>query len=833
MTSAENRSPTNNTLKTNIFNERYLYRINRDTFSKLSATVIFDKAFKASLFNKDSLSIIIGTDSGLLPQYIYQQGIPSGSRYLFIEPEEILTELNQHHLIDPLDDKIIYSTYPQWQQLAEQLNLEQYAYIGTVQVFDAICTQNASLDEYAELSWQVNESLKTLCYQYSVRLSTEVFITKQLENVAEAQQPAVLFKQAFQGQTAIILAGGPSLTSQLEWVKQHRDNLVVLSVSRISKQLLQADILPDFIFSVDPFKISFEVSHDMLSFSPAPVLIHANHIYPELLSQWSGHHLYLDDRLPWKSALNSENLPSVGPTVTNCALLTAYHFGFERILLAGVDLCFTKNGITHAEGSAEQIAGAKYNTTSLQVKIYTGEYRSTGEDYFAALKSLEHIAQLITSEHKQVINLAETAAVAEYIRFQSPDSIQLQPLKKTVSEVIATQLPDYSLQQQREYYSLILRELNKAHHHMQGIARLANKANRLNSAMFNAEGLITNYQDKKQLDKLEKTINKQHHTYRKLVQNFGIRQFIKIDIPHDDKEWEAEHVQELGRLYYDAYESGTQQLSLLLTQAITRVESRLEEHQPNPDFPALIAQWQADRSYKRAQLWQATHNSSLTPHIQQQFVQLAQDFKSHVTAANQNLIVTMNADRSNIQALQHKAKILFRYQKLEELKNLKENFLKDSKNNDKQDYLALILAYIATLEKNNEVAIEYYHQIINTDATILIEEALYRIAQLSITLENHQNSFLALECLSQISPLYLPFYAESAHLLGQSAIAIDSYMAYIQLFPDDIASQLKLATLYIAYNSSDAAELMLDHILKQSPDLEAAQVLKQQLNHSA
>ena len=54
-------------------------------------------------------------------------------------------------------------------------------------------------------------------------------------------------------------------------------------------------------------------------------------------------------------------------------------------------------------------------------------------------------------------------------------------------------------------------------------------------------------------------------------------------------------------------------------------------------------------------------------------------------------------------------------------------------------------------------------------------------------------------------------------------------MAYIQLFPEDIMTQLKLVTLYIMNETYDAAELMLNHILKNSPDLEAANVLKKQL----
>ena len=112
--------PLSSSIKTNIFNEQYLYSINQDSFSKVSADAIFDAEFKQNIFSENSLYIIIGTDSGLLPKYISQQGIPSGTRYIFIEPDDILTELHQHHLLNSLPTEIVCTTYSQWEIEAEE-----------------------------------------------------------------------------------------------------------------------------------------------------------------------------------------------------------------------------------------------------------------------------------------------------------------------------------------------------------------------------------------------------------------------------------------------------------------------------------------------------------------------------------------------------------------------------------------------------------------------------------------------------------------------------------------------------------------------------------------
>ena len=831
MTSTNSSLLSTSLLKTNIFNERYFYTINRENFSKVSANVIFDAAFKKNIFTENSLYIIVGTDSGLLPKYIQQQGIPSGTRYLFIEPDKILSEIHQHQLLDQLNSAIICTTYNKWEAEAKNLKLEQYAYINSVYQLSAICAQQSSSEEYAELNWQISESLQTIHWKYSVRLSTEIFTIRQLENIAEQQYPAKVFENAFQGQTVIILAGGPSLTEILPWVKENRQNLVIFSVSRISRQLLKANITPDFVFSVDPQKVSFDVSHEMLLFDDQPILVHANHIFPGLLNQWQGSSLYMGQRLPWESKLNSDNQSSAGPTVTNSALLTALHFGFDTILLAGVDLCYTKSGITHAQGSVEQLAGPKYDTTSLQVETYSGESRGTGEDYSFALEVLAQQAQIIIKENKKVINLAPDAAKAEGIIHIPIEKIELTTYPETVRCIINKILkPDNYTGLVNEYHQNLIIELEKARHQIDIIERLAKKANKINATMYNSDGMIENYKDKKQLDKIEKTLNTKHRTFSILVKNFGIRQFLKITSPHDDDEWDAEQAKEIGKIYYDAYQNGAKALSLIINKAITRTKSRQEENKESPDFGLLLNCWEKDHSYRRAAFWKKNHPEIvLSEETEVAFESFAKKFIEYTSKADSEFKTGMEEGRSNLDFLKNKAKILFKNKRLDELKDLKENFLTDNKNKDKKEYLYLISAYIAELEHEFDSALTDYQQIINTDNTILLEDALNRITSISIDQQNHQNAFLALECLSQISPVYLPYYAESARITGDFMLAIDSYNAYINTFPEDVVAQLKLTNLYLSAEIYDAAEIMLEHILQKSPGLEAALVLKQQL----
>ncbi len=81
------------------FDEVLYYQINGHTFHQTESKVLYSQYYGGEkLHQKDSLHIIVGTDSGLLPLYLTNNEIPEGSHYLFIE----LTEVIQSDLLQEL-----------------------------------------------------------------------------------------------------------------------------------------------------------------------------------------------------------------------------------------------------------------------------------------------------------------------------------------------------------------------------------------------------------------------------------------------------------------------------------------------------------------------------------------------------------------------------------------------------------------------------------------------------------------------------------------------------------------------------------------------------------
>jgi hypothetical protein len=816
-----------NTLTTNIFGEKILYHINRDSFSKISANVIFDNEFKDKIFAEDSLYIIVGTDSGLLPKYIQKKGIPSGTRYLFIELPDVLQLLQQQNLFHTLDNEIICTTAEDWEEKAKDLKLKEYCYLRHVYAYKAICVQQVNLPEYAELNWLITESLQSLHFQYASSLGSQAFLIRQLENIADNILPAKYLNNTFQNQTAIILAGGPSLTKILPWVKKNRSKLVIFIVSRLSKLLASINIEPDFIVSVDPQEENIDVSKEMFQFKKA-VFLHSYHIDPSLANQWPGIKLYFGHRFPWETNANPNNIDATGTTVSNSAVNAAYCFGFQRILLAGLDLCFSKEGITHAEGNDEASIGPDFNTSLTEVETYSGEKRSSDPDFYLALRSLEYQAKAINAGHKEIINLAIDAAKAEGIEHIPPEKITLHTIETAPFNIASANIPQLNKKELEQHYAAILVELDQAVHQIKTIEKLAKKALKINDEMYSDLGAIENYKDKRALDQIEKKLNRQHRKYSKLVKSFGILNFIRVTSPHSNSDdWTAKKAKELGEIFYQSYITGAQQLLELLDKTVLRINARLEEIKETPNFVLLIEQWQQDKSYNRANIWQENHPSTPIPeNFIQEFSALTSQFQAILnetqTTFKQNI-----ENRSGLALSKTKAILLFRHEKIKALKNLKEGLnLHYAQESEKEPYKLLISGYIAELENKTDLALQHYDSVISWENSPLLEEALLRVVSISINQDNHSNTLLALKCLSQLSPIYLPHYAESCRLTGDILEAIDSYNAYIQFFPEDTLHKLKLVNLYIEIKIYDAAELMLDHLLSIEANMEIAIQLK-------
>lgn len=811
-------------LQVNAYGDQFFSNLNIGSFNKTNASTVFDAKFSKHLFRPDRLYVIVGTDSGLLPQYIAQKGLPEGSRYIFIEPETILNQLDNHFVLDKSEERFAFVNEHTWLNAMSLFKMTDYYYINAVSTYDALGAEINAMDAYAELSWQVTEVLRQLHYQTMITTITEPFIIQQINNLPDSHLPAAVLKDAFKGKTAFALGGGPSLDQAIPWLIEHRDYIVLMAVSRIAKRLIQVGLEPDFIFSVDPFPANYDISKELFSFSEKPVFIYSNHVYHELISQWTGRALYLDNRVPWQSSLNEPNISSIGPTVSNTIVKVAGELGFARIFLAGVDFCYTLDGFTHAQGSIESSLGARFNLTGLEVETNAGTMAPTGLDFQLARHTLEQQAKHMGPEY-QLFNISSAAAKIEGINYVPLSSISLDTEPVHIEAIFAQHL-NHRLS--NSFYKTVDSELNRVMYQLKEIKKIAKQALECNEHLYNEQGIIENPKDKRQLDKLEHSLQRKHRDFSQLVQKFGVRDFLKMTKPFDDDSWTAEEVKWRLNIYYKSYIAGAKRLIELLEQANANVHLRAEEVKEHPDWEFITKQCRVEKSYGRVRLWRNLQNTQeLTAHTLQEFAELEQLFEDGLTKRHYGHYETIKKF-TNIALLKIRANSLFRHKKIDLLHHLLFALDKHQDQNAVIPYRYLINGYVAELEQSIDQALNCYQQVLEHGEGPL-EEALARIVTIDLDISDGSLAHQAFECLAQLNPRYLIIYAESCRIHGKILPAIDAYIAYLSAFPEDLIAQLKLAQLYIEQKIYDGAELMVNHVLAKNPEQKTALIMKEKL----
>ncbi|WHF56849.1 hypothetical protein OCF84_06310 [Shewanella xiamenensis] len=79
----------------NKFGEKVIHAINQITFDRFESKMVFKSHFKDEIFEKDTFNVVIGTDSGLLIDYIVNFRNDDNSVYYFVEHQDVIEFLNK------------------------------------------------------------------------------------------------------------------------------------------------------------------------------------------------------------------------------------------------------------------------------------------------------------------------------------------------------------------------------------------------------------------------------------------------------------------------------------------------------------------------------------------------------------------------------------------------------------------------------------------------------------------------------------------------------------------------------------------------------------------
>jgi len=812
------------------YKENYLYSINRNSFNKEPSTSVFHRIYKEKLEQERTFYIVLGTDSGLLLSHILTLDKQDDTRYLFIELPHVITLIKEKFDFANLPEHIRITTLEEWQDEAVDFGIELYLFKDQATYIKSVAAIDSYLPDYDNAILTFEQEYQSLRFFTRATLAVSPFMGSQLANICENRIPALALKKQFEGYTCMLLAGGPSLDEDIEWVINNRENLVVMAASRIAKRLLQVNLIPDIIVSVDPFEISFDVSKELLQLPKDVLFLHTNNVAPRLLAQWHGRSSYLDRRYPWDVKGDTDNLMSTGPTVTNCALKAAIDLGFSDILLSGVDLCFSKQGVTHASGSNEAKVGPTLGQSGKWVETYAGNTVETLVVFERAAEGLSELALTAKDEGISIYNLSENAAVIKHISHVPTNALSFTPLDINFQTKLNQLLPVENRDKIVTNIKEVKRRVNKTLSNIKDIKRLTQKALNANTELFREKGKETeNFKHKLQMDKIEKKLDSTYKLTAKFIKNFGIDKFIKSAQVQTSDEWSDEKVEMTGRLYYQAYIDTCQTLTKLLEQTLERIDSRLEEYSKAPDIDALLAQWRKDRCYGRAGVWRENPHKkvAIIPEGEEKKLITFDEKFAEILANEDTKHLARTKTDASLKGVRRKIITLFHQRNGKALKTLSDSLhAHQNIQDDSEELYHLCMAYLAIAMEEEVKALEFFELLPKEK---IHEDELQQITAIALKLKNYDLAKACLNQLIDIAAVYIPQYAKLLYLLGQPNEAVDAYTQYLGRHPDNIFVWHHLATLYIDIGSLEAAKLAYEAILEQDPENAQAKMAIAQL----
>jgi tetratricopeptide (TPR) repeat protein len=338
------------------------------------------------------------------------------------------------------------------------------------------------------------------------------------------------------------------------------------------------------------------------------------------------------------------------------------------------------------------------------------------------------------------------------------------------------------------------------------------------------------------MDNIENKLNTIFSSYTTFLKKYAaheLLQITKLGMNYDDLT--DKEIEESANIYYKNYNQASKIIISKIDHSIKKIYSRIEEHAADTDIKRLSLQWEKDEQPGRVYIWLDRCNFT-TQDIPVEELKILQKSMKLYEKQFVKTLTSPHMKRSvafaSLQGLRGKLLLYFKNLNGESLKNIQQS-LEKHENPQARKYFYLCSGLIAELEGNIDLALEQYQLLLEEHDEILREDILQRIATIFLAKNDHKNSLVALEALSNISPSYIIHYGDLLRLTGQSQKALTTYLDYLEKVPQNTIVMLKVGNYFRELNIKEGAKGMYEHVLLLEPDNQAAKQLLLELDSFA
>ncbi|WP_321324314.1 6-hydroxymethylpterin diphosphokinase MptE-like protein [Thiomicrorhabdus sp.] len=775
------------TITNTAFNETVLTGYYPEVFKQHRSSDVY-RQFVGTSLPENQLFVVLGTDSGLLLDYLAQIST-SGQRFICLDFPEVIESLNSTRPNLTAE----YENFKFELFNIEDFDLDQlYTDYRDYIVRNAVMALNSIMasgneQPYQGVSEKMTEAINRFSADRQDNQNFKQFYDCQLENLSDLMHPiSKLENKLDKNVPAIVLGGGPSLDGLIPWIKENQDKLWIFAVSRICGRLKQEGITPDFIGVVDPQPLMFDYSREMYLFQEQSVLITGNHPCPTIIRQWGGLKTYAQNRFPWRRG-SENNFDAGGPTVSNSLFGAAVCLGLRNIYLAGVDLCFTPEGKTHESASVE----ARKQVVAkgeVQVTNYLGEMTTTNLQLYMALNSFEN--QLMNFKafcsNLNVFNLSETAAVAKGISYQATKEIDLVSNKQNAIELFSKELA-FDAETTRHFLKEMRGQINQHVGWLNALQKISQQGQQLASTLFEKPALKQKRIN--EIIKLKKRLEGKLASDYSVMVNYAYDEFMQTLKPLDSEQ--AMSNDEISQSFIDFFSGirvATKRFIEKLEKAQEEIKFRENEITQNVDFEALVHHWIESGVPGRFYVWLDYFAPNSIDYYKENVPGLVADLDAQyaeVFTSNKNLDAKFEQTTMEIDPAELINRLLkaFQASSLEEVQEIYQQ-LENQQDAELLFYKKYTATLIMQLQGQEKEALIHLITLDPNYELYLIQNSVYPLA---VKLEDYEVAIKSLQSLCQVDINYLPRLANLIAFLGNSEGAIELLKQYPNLFKDTSA----------------------------------------------
>ncbi len=811
--------------KTNAHGDNYLYEVNRELFASSAADTVLSRRFGSRLLGDDYLYVVVGTDSGLLLEFVSRHLTDSTKvRYIFVELDEVFNELLEHGV----------SPHPQvsicrLSELADcrgESDFAQFCFRDRVRVVSSMAAEEDFIGAYGDLCEAVAVSQTKVVQEVRQTAGSKIFLEKNILNAPDYLHTLLDIIPQIEGRDVLVLAGGPSLDTHIEWVKAHRERFVVLAVLRIAGVLAVHGIVPDFYAVIDPYPMMLNAGREGLAQSEKVPLLASYHANLAVVANWQSNIYFDGSRLPWTSELNLPSLLTAGPTVTHFALSIAVMASPRAIYLLGMDLCYGGQGLqSHCSHSSEAKAGPSLGQVGIQqVRTYAGELADADVHLLISADTAASVAAYARQKGISIFNLSDTAQVVEGIDYISSHKIDVASLRGSPQPGVDSDATAEVLVEVGDYLSKLKAEFEGILGDLKQLRDVIERRSKDIPRLFNARGLIRP-KVSRQVAGIDDLVRRPVRNLEIFLKKWGAGYFLETVTGKTEDEITPGDLCAYYEDYYGAYLRTIAEVIETIEQALSKCDRRLQELSVS-DLSLLAEQWEAENEPLR--LGKAFLQPSLSKRAG--YAEVKERLDSVFEAM---LAELARADDERCRELINRHNVIVKAYYLYERRRqiaLAElaNFVRHTDDPALGHGLVNLLQGLrCELEDNSDEALREYEAVLERGDQALVELALRQILFIAKAIEDHTLSLQALECLEGFSKTYLKYHAEILIQIGNVREGLGKLADYHEVFPHDVENLIRIVEIYQSTGNLSQAEVLLEQIAAEHPTHPGVKRMKQ------